>query len=160
MFDGDAGFQSCDGHPNRSVLPPVTSTLPPSLPHLCYCLSYSPTGEVVWIREEALASVVAVEMLDLPATSATGSAETVYSLLHSQENPLLMAALRLRMQISTASQLLQSLLERGLSALVHESSHKEMLRDQFNIRKMIVVATTAGKVREQHSVVYECVSQE
>ena len=93
-------------------------------------------------------SVVAVEMLDLPAAVAAESAETMDSLLHSRGNPVLLAALRLKMQISTASQLLRSVVERGLSALVHEFSYEEMLRDQFNTRKMIVVATSVGKVRE------------
>lgn len=107
----------------------------------------------MWIREEALVSVVAVEMLDLPATSTAGSAETMYSLLHSQGNPVLLAALRLRMQVYTASQLVRSVMERGLSALVHEFSYEEMLRDQFNIRKMIVVATSSGKVRGQQVLI-------
>ena len=103
-------------------------------------------GQVVWIKEESLASVLAVELFDLPTASNAETAEIIDTLLHSKGNPLYLAALRAKMQLTTASQFLQSLLDKGVSSLVHESSHEEMLRDQFNLRKIIVVATAAGKV--------------
>ena len=103
-------------------------------------------GQVVWIKEESLSSVLAVELFDLPTAINAETAETIDTLLHSKGNPFYLAALRAKMQLTTASQFLQSLLDKGVTSLVHESSYEEMLRDQFNLRKIIVVATAAGKV--------------
>ena len=74
-------------------------------------------GQVVWIKEESLSSVLAVELFDLPTAINAETAETIDTLLHSKGNPFYLAALRAKMQLTTASQFLQSLLDKGVTSL-------------------------------------------
>ena len=129
-------------------------------------------GEVIWIREEALEGIVAVEMVDLPSSQATS--ESVLSLLQVEGNPFVQFLQRINLQaredvvlwcpslsfklFSSFLSFLQAVLlrdwvkrvaEKGTASLFQVTDSGDYLRDEFNMKKMIVAATASGKVREE-----------
>ena len=59
------------------------------------------SDRIAWQREEALATIVALEMLDLPAGQSE-STENFVTLTKSEGNPLKLAMLRLQIQVMLA----------------------------------------------------------
>ena len=55
--------------------------------------------EIVWKREEALGTIAAVQMLDLPAGQSE-LIETFVEMTKSESNPLKVAALRVQLQVT------------------------------------------------------------
>nr|XP_053639999.1 ER membrane protein complex subunit 1-like isoform X1 [Cherax quadricarinatus] len=95
---------------------------------------------VVWSREEALASVIAVEAVDLPVDGA--------NINYQEQLPPrtgLMGSLihRVKTQCSHITHWLSSLV--GSSDSFEASLHT-LKRDELNLRKLLVVATGSGKV--------------
>lgn len=97
------------------------------------------------MREEGLASIVAVEMVDLPSSLA--ATEGFLSLLDNDINPLLLSMKRLSFQLTLAQEFVQDVLERGVASIIKPASTEELLRDNFNTRKVIVAMTAFNKVR-------------
>ncbi|XP_076040041.1 ER membrane protein complex subunit 1 [Oratosquilla oratoria] len=97
---------------------------------------------VVWSREEALASVLAAEAVDLPVAGASIN-------YHEQLSPhagLLGSLLhRIKTQWTQVAMWLKSFLGSPESFL-HAAHHHDLTRDEFNLRKLLVVATAGGKI--------------
>ena len=98
----------------------------------------------MWVREEGLANIIAVEMVDLP--SAQFEAEGFLSLLESDANPLTLAMRRWKLQVSLVQDVIKDVLERGMTSLIQPTSSEELLRDIFNTRKIILAVTAYNKV--------------
>ena len=98
----------------------------------------------MWTREEALAQIVSVEMVDLPSIQSSSS--EFLSLLQADTNPLTLAIKRWSLQLSLAQTVIKGVIERGVASLLIQSSSEELLRDHFNTRKVIVTVTSNGKV--------------
>ncbi|KAK3926933.1 ER membrane protein complex subunit 1 [Frankliniella fusca] len=101
------------------------------------------TGKVLWVREEALASVVATEMMDLPVSDKDAAIEKEFD---SKEAGVLgMFGRRLVSQALQLQHLMQSVF--GLDEPHQPSGQRaDLVRDDFGLHKMIVVATKAGKL--------------
>ncbi|KAE8738070.1 hypothetical protein FOCC_FOCC016445 [Frankliniella occidentalis] len=100
-------------------------------------------GKVLWVREEALASVVAAEMMDLPVSDKDAAIEKEFD---SKEAGLLgMFGRRLVSQALQLQHLVQAVL--GLHEPHQPSGQRaDLVRDDFGLHKMIVLATKAGKL--------------
>ena len=73
--------------------------------------------------------------------------ETFVELTKGEGNPIRLASLRLQLQLQLAKDFLLSVSERGVASLLERDiSGTEMIRDEFNMKKMIVTATANGKV--------------
>ena len=106
---------------------------------------------IAWHREEALGSIVAVEALDLPA-SESELIETFVELTKGEANPIRLASLRLSLQLQLAKEFLLSVQERGVATLLERDIlGTELIRDEFNMKKMLVAASASGKVMNDRS---------
>lgn len=101
------------------------------------------SGKVLWSREEALAQVSAVEMMDLPVSDKDAAIEKEFD---SKEAGVLgMFGRRLVSQALQAQHLLQTVF--GLHDPIQPAGQRaDLVRDDFGLHKMIVVATKAGKL--------------
>ncbi len=90
-------------------------------------------------------------MVDLP--SAQFEAEGFFTLLDTNANPLTQAITRWRLQASLLQDVIKDIVERGVASLLHPLSSEELLRDKFNMRKVIVAVTAHNKV----SILLSCV---
>lgn len=94
-----------------------------------------PEGKILWIREEALSNIVATEFFELPVSELDVSIENEFKT--SSNSILNMLAHRLSTQVKQLSNLIfggQLLTNHGL------------VRDEFGLHKIIVVATKVGKL--------------
>lgn len=99
-------------------------------------------GKFVWIREEALASVVTVEMLDLPVSDTDAAIEKEFD--HKETGFLGMFVHRLASQMFQLRSLLLTIL--GLGEPPSAGQRAGLVRDGFGLHKMIISASSAGKV--------------
>ncbi|XP_073952137.1 ER membrane protein complex subunit 1 isoform X1 [Choristoneura fumiferana] len=103
-------------------------------------------GRVLWTREEALANVVAVQFVDLPVSDLDAAIESEFDL---KEAAKMYSSIwgafsrRLQTQFHQLQTLLQSLQgdERRAGA-----ERAPLVRDYFNLHKIIVLVTDAGKI--------------
>lgn len=85
-------------------------------------------------------------MLDLPA-SGSELIETFIELTQGESNPFKLASLRVQLQLQLAKEFLQSVQELGVGSLLQtDLTGAGMIRDEFNLRKMIIAASANGKV--------------
>lgn len=85
-------------------------------------------------------------MLDLPA-SGSDLIETFVELTKGESNPFRLATLRLQLQLQLAKEFVLSVQERGVASLLEgDVTGTELIRDEFNMKKMIVAAAANGKV--------------
>ena len=85
-------------------------------------------------------------MLDLPA-SGSELIETFVELTQGESNPFRLASLRVQLQLKLAKEFVQSVHEMGVASLLEtDLTGKDLIRDEFNLRKMIIVASANGKV--------------
>ncbi|XP_012231716.1 ER membrane protein complex subunit 1 isoform X2 [Linepithema humile] len=98
-------------------------------------------NKLVWAREEALASVVAVEIIDLPMSDRDQAIETEFD--QKERDVLSMFLRRITSQINQARAFFQTILD-----LVPQQSNQriDLVRDKFGLHKMIVAVTSAGKL--------------
>uniref|UniRef100_A0A2P2I5T1 ER membrane protein complex subunit 1 n=1 Tax=Hirondellea gigas TaxID=1518452 RepID=A0A2P2I5T1_9CRUS len=101
---------------------------------------------LVWSREEALASILVVEALDLPVSASAVSMHD-----HSLHTSGIVGSLvqRVRAQSSAVLTWLAELLEGSLSGSGTSSSSESQAvlnRDPFNQHKLLIVATASGKL--------------
>ncbi|CAG9787053.1 unnamed protein product [Diatraea saccharalis] len=112
------------------------------------------TGRVLWTREEALANVAAAEFVDLPVSELDAAIESEFEKEGSVWGAF---SRRLQMQwqqLQTFVRSLQSLsalsalpgLQAGGEGDAGQDS-TELVRDYFNLHKIIVLVTDVGKVR-------------
>lgn len=91
--------------------------------------------------------MVAVEALDLPA-SESELIETFVELTKGEANPIRLVSLRLSLQLQLAKEFLLSVQERGVASLLERDVlGTELIRDKFNMKKMLVSASASGKVQ-------------
>lgn len=87
-------------------------------------------------------------MLDLPA-SGSELIETFIELTQGELNPLKLAALRVQLQLQLAKEFLQDVQEMGVTSLLQtDLTGAGMIRDEFNLRKMIIATSANGKVTQ------------
>ncbi|XP_052754420.1 ER membrane protein complex subunit 1 [Galleria mellonella] len=97
-------------------------------------------GRLLWTREEALANVVAVEFVDLPVSDLDAAIESEFD----QKEGSIWSAFSRRLQ--TQLQQLQALLQ-GLQGERSAGAEPEpLVRDYFNLHKIIVLVTDVGKI--------------
>ncbi|BHF80518.1 DUF1620 super [Sparganum proliferum] len=122
---------------------------------------FSNDGNRVWLREESLAHITAVEMLDLPVSpqQATmedefgnvnaGILQLFYNRLHSQaeqlKNALGNLVSSLPFQLNQPKDRENDISEAGPNGETFDD-YQPLTRDVYNLHKMIVVVTSIGKV--------------
>ncbi|KAK9303009.1 hypothetical protein QLX08_005182 [Tetragonisca angustula] len=105
-------------------------------------------NKLIWAREEALANIVAVEIIELPMSDRDQEIETEFDQKESIDvdsswDVLSMMFRRIGSQLKQAKTFLQSIL-----SLTPQQSNQRMdlVRDKFGLHKMIVLVTSAGKL--------------
>ncbi|VDI41926.1 Hypothetical predicted protein, partial [Mytilus galloprovincialis] len=114
-------------------------------------------GKVSWTNEEALAYIMSVEMIDLPVSENQAKFEEEFG--SHKDDIGTMFVKRLSTQLSQLKTFLQKQLHKlqghrhhlmensdGSDEEEDEDDDEEMTRDEFNLNKMIVIVTSAGKV--------------
>ncbi|XP_054002778.1 ER membrane protein complex subunit 1 isoform X1 [Hylaeus anthracinus] len=105
-------------------------------------------NKLIWVREEALASIVAVEIIELPMSDREQAIETEFDQKESIDvdsswDVLSMIFRRVSSQFKQAKAFAQSV----LSLAPEQSSQRtDLVRDKFGLHKMIVLVTSAGKL--------------
>ena len=89
-------------------------------------------------------------MMDLP--SSQSAAEGFLSLLEDDSNPFLLAYKRVNFQLGLARQFIEGVMKRGVASIIKPVSSDELLRDEFNTRKVIVAVTRYNTVRDALAV--------
>ncbi|OWF43072.1 ER membrane protein complex subunit 1-like [Mizuhopecten yessoensis] len=112
------------------------------------------SGRVSWKREEALASVLSVEMVDFPVSENQAKYEDEFGA--QKEDVVSMFVKRFATQFQQLKNLVIHQLQKlqghrhhsvlEADALEEDEEEEELTRDEFNINKMIVVVTGAGKI--------------
>ncbi|XP_043271773.1 ER membrane protein complex subunit 1 isoform X2 [Venturia canescens] len=98
-------------------------------------------NKLMWSREEALASIVAVEILELPMSDRDQTIETEFD---KKERDIIGMFVR---RISAQANQVKILLQTVFGVIPQLSSQRaDLVRDQFGLHKMIVAATSAGKL--------------
>ncbi|XP_016138578.1 ER membrane protein complex subunit 1-like [Sinocyclocheilus grahami] len=110
-------------------------------------------GRVVWMREEALADVVTMEMVDLPFTGTQAELEGEFGKKAAIQDGLLpMVLKRLSSQFILLQAWLAHLWKLFYDARKPHSSVKNdvtidiLSRDEFNLQKMMLMVTASGKL--------------
>ncbi|CAG0898332.1 unnamed protein product [Darwinula stevensoni] len=98
-------------------------------------------GMTVWEREDGLASVLAVDFVDLPVTRSDASVEEEFATASSAWKMLWN---RIRSQVNQLESLVRHILGFQPPPTLEEKLH--LVRDRFNLHKMIVLVTAPGKV--------------
>ncbi|XP_067005032.2 ER membrane protein complex subunit 1 isoform X2 [Anabrus simplex] len=99
-------------------------------------------GKLMWIREEALASIIALEMLDLPVSDTDAAIEKEFD--HNETGFMGMFAHRLMSQFLQLRLIFMALL--GLGEQPSPGQSAGLVRDEFGLHKIIVAATSVGKL--------------
>ncbi|XP_029161247.1 ER membrane protein complex subunit 1 isoform X2 [Nylanderia fulva] len=98
-------------------------------------------NKLVWAREEALASIVAVEIIELPMSDGDQVIETEFD--QKERDVLSMFLRRITSQINQARAFFQTILDLGPQ---QSNQRIDLVRDKFGLHKMIVAVTSAGKL--------------
>uniref|UniRef100_A0AAR2L6G6 ER membrane protein complex subunit 1 n=1 Tax=Pygocentrus nattereri TaxID=42514 RepID=A0AAR2L6G6_PYGNA len=107
-------------------------------------------GRVVWTREEALADVVTMEMVDLPLTGTQAELEGEFG--KKADGLLPMVLKRLSSQLILLQAWLSHLWKlfydarKPRSHVKNEVTIETLSRDEFNLQKMMVMVTASGKL--------------
>ncbi|XP_037025633.1 ER membrane protein complex subunit 1 isoform X2 [Bradysia coprophila] len=100
-------------------------------------------GKTKWVREEALANIVAIEMIDLPLADFEGSIE---SELQNKDGDIFGTLLR---RISNQILQIRNLILTVVGLDAHRpdlATDVDLTRDAFGLHKMIVAVTEYGKI--------------
>ncbi|XP_015606269.1 ER membrane protein complex subunit 1 isoform X2 [Cephus cinctus] len=106
--------------------------------HVIALLQHS---KLVWAREEALAKIIAVEIIELPMSEGEQAIETEFD--QKERDVFSMFLRRICSQVNQARALLQTALGREPP---QSNQRADLVRDRFGLHKMIVVVTAAGKL--------------
>nr|XP_022343072.1 ER membrane protein complex subunit 1-like isoform X1 [Crassostrea virginica] len=113
-------------------------------------------GKIAWRREEALAYVLSVEMIDLPVSENQAKYEDEFG--SHRDDIATMFIKRFRTQFSQLKTYIQQQLQKlqghrhhhhDTEAMAESGSDEEdedLTRDEFNLNKLIVLVTGAGKI--------------
>uniref|UniRef100_W5LRH1 ER membrane protein complex subunit 1 n=1 Tax=Astyanax mexicanus TaxID=7994 RepID=W5LRH1_ASTMX len=107
-------------------------------------------GRVVWSREEALADVVTMEMVDLPLTGTQAELEGEFG--KKADGLLPMVLKRLSSQFILLQAWMSHLWKlfydarKPRSHVKNEVTFETLSRDEFNLQKMMVMVTASGKL--------------
>uniref|UniRef100_A0A674BIH6 ER membrane protein complex subunit 1 n=1 Tax=Salmo trutta TaxID=8032 RepID=A0A674BIH6_SALTR len=107
-------------------------------------------GRVVWTREEALADVVTMEMVDLPLTGTQAELEGEFGKKADGLFPMVLK--RLSSQVTLLQVWLAHLWKlfyearKPRSQVKNEVTIETLSRDEFNLQKMMVMVTASGKL--------------
>ena len=98
-------------------------------------------NKLIWTREEALSSIVAVEIIELPMSDRDQAIEKEFD--QKERDVLSMMFRRVSSQFKQAKAFFQSI----LSLTPQQSNQRtDLVRDKFGLHKMIVLVTSAGKL--------------
>ncbi|XP_059178557.1 ER membrane protein complex subunit 1-like [Physella acuta] len=120
-----------------------------------YSIHFAQKSKSHWRREEALAYILGVQMVDLPVSENQAKFEDEFGT--KEEDIVAMFFKRLKAQFSQLKNVAHTLMERALGHHHHhakaiesieeeEPEEEDLIRDDFNLHKIIVVATAAGKI--------------
>ncbi|XP_062611133.1 ER membrane protein complex subunit 1-like isoform X1 [Saccostrea cucullata] len=113
-------------------------------------------GKIAWRREEALAYVLSVEMIDLPVSENQAKYEDEFG--SHKDDIATMFIKRFKTQFSQLKTYIQQQIQRlqghrhhhhDIEAMAEggsEDEDEELTRDEFNLNKLIVLVTGAGKI--------------
>ncbi|EDO46898.1 predicted protein [Nematostella vectensis] len=113
------------------------------------------TGRIMWSREEALAEVTAVDVVELPFSPAQANFNTLQEEFgaHPNDDVLSMFIRRIRAQAKQFQALVKQFqtfvnAQQGHAPApdVTTAEDEQLTRDQFNLRKLILIATASGKM--------------
>ncbi|XP_051786838.1 ER membrane protein complex subunit 1 isoform X1 [Erpetoichthys calabaricus] len=110
-------------------------------------------GKILWTREEALADVVSMEMVDLPLTGTQAELEgefgkkagRIYGLLGMVFKRLSSQLILLQAWISHLWKMFYDA-RKPRSQVKNEVTIETLARDEFNLQKMMVMVTASGKL--------------
>jgi hypothetical protein len=103
-------------------------------------------GRLLWTREESLANIRAVEVLDLPISTGKSHLENLFiDLATASGDPISLFIQRITVQLTQLQMYLSSLNGKQEGEL-EDLTVEGMSRDRFNLRKLIVVLTSSGKL--------------
>ncbi|XP_062889253.1 ER membrane protein complex subunit 1 [Mobula hypostoma] len=107
-------------------------------------------GRIIWTREEALAEVVTMEMVDLPLTGTQAELEGEFG--KKADGPMGMFMKRLSSQLILLQAWSYQLIKMFYDARKprnhskNEITIENLARDEFNLQKMMVMVTASGKL--------------
>ncbi|KAG2458903.1 EMC1 protein, partial [Polypterus senegalus] len=107
-------------------------------------------GKILWTREEALADVVSMEMVDLPLTGTQAELEGEFG--KKADGLLGMVFKRLSSQLILLQAWISHLWKmfydarKPRSQVKNEVTIETLARDEFNLQKMMVMVTASGKL--------------
>ncbi|XP_055515205.1 ER membrane protein complex subunit 1 [Leucoraja erinacea] len=107
-------------------------------------------GRIIWTRDEALAEVVTMEMVDLPLTGTQAELEGEFG--KKADGPMGMFMKRLSSQLILLQAWSYHLLKMFYNARKprnhskNEITIENLARDEFNLQKMMVMVTACGKL--------------
>eukprot|EP00118_Oscarella_pearsei_P010498 m.64731 g.64731 ORF g.64731 m.64731 type:complete len:994 (+) comp35274_c0_seq12:68-3049(+) len=103
-------------------------------------------GRVTWTRDESLADITNVEVVDFPVSEGKTYLEGLYRNLSSHSaDPFSLFAQRISIQLAQLQAFISSF--NGYNNKIQDVLPAEGLtRDKFNLRKFIVALTSAGKL--------------
>ncbi|XP_064611751.1 ER membrane protein complex subunit 1-like [Liolophura sinensis] len=113
------------------------------------------TGKIAWRREEALSYILSVEMVDLPVSESEAKFEDEFGSQHDDiigmfRKRFTTQLVQLKSFVLGLIQKLQGYRDRSHSLIIEtedeEEAEIELTRDQFNLNKIVVVVTAAGKI--------------
>ncbi|XP_045496441.1 ER membrane protein complex subunit 1 isoform X1 [Colias croceus] len=102
-------------------------------------------GRVLWTREEALANIVAAEFVDLPVSDTDAALESEFDQKEAAKVYSSVWAAFVR-RLHTQYQQLQNLMQNLQSEGVVQETPTSLVRDYFNLHKIIVLLTDVGKI--------------
>ncbi|XP_044011257.1 ER membrane protein complex subunit 1 isoform X2 [Aphidius gifuensis] len=94
-------------------------------------------NRLIWSREEALASISVVEFMELPMSDRDQTIETEFD---QKERDII------GMMIRRMTAQFHQLVSLFLTIPQQSNQREDLVRDKFGLHKMIVAATTAGKI--------------
>lgn len=110
-------------------------------------LLYHQQGRLLWTREEALASVLTAQFIDLPLSETDAKIEQEFG--DGNANLVSMFVTRITMQICQLQSLLMGVLgglQGGIGQQESDESSQDLTRDKFGFNKIILLTTSARKL--------------
>ncbi|VDO00169.1 unnamed protein product [Rodentolepis nana] len=106
----------------------------------------SKEGEEVWIREESLADIVSVEMIDLSVSPQEATMQEEFG--QSDASVIELFVNRIRSQFHQLVPALKSwgTVKTSSSSFDNANDFTPLIRDDYNLHKMLVIVTSVGKI--------------
>ncbi|XP_039284689.1 ER membrane protein complex subunit 1 isoform X2 [Nilaparvata lugens] len=101
------------------------------------------SSKILWSREEALANIISVELVDLPVSDIEAAIEKEFD--NKEGGFVGMFVRRLMSQLLQLKSLLMSVVSLG-EAVEKDGLDVDLVRDEFGLHKLIVAVTSVGKL--------------